>query len=351
MNILKNINKYRRRLTQKITRNLGSSSLSNRYDPENLPEINKILVCRPNHRLGNLILITPIIQEIRATFPNAKIDLFVKGGLAPIVFQNYTNIDTFIELPKKPFKQLFKYIRTWFLIRKKKYDLAFNVTSTSSSGRLATKFSKSTFKIFGDENDDLASENIAFQHIAKHPVYNFRECIKFLGYDRNENKTPSLDLKLDEQEIQDAKKTLYDLVSNQKETICIFTFATGNKCYSESWWASLYESLKSKYKNYNIVEVLPVENISQIGFKAPSFYSKDIREICAFIANTKIFIGADSGIMHLASASLTPTIGLFIVDKSIKKYHPYSNGSMAFNTNEKPISDCFRALNEILLNT
>jgi ADP-heptose:LPS heptosyltransferase len=37
------------------------------------------------------------------------------------------------------------------------------------------------------------------------------------------------------------------------------------------------------------------------------FYSKDIREIGAVIANTEIFIGADSGIMHLASASLTPT--------------------------------------------
>ncbi len=347
MNVSKYINKYRRRLTQKITKNLGSTSTRNSYDPDNLPEINKILVCRPNHRLGNLILITPIIQEIRATFPKAKIDLFVKGGLAPIVFQNYTNIDTFIKLPKKPFKQLFKYIRTWFLIRKKNYDLVFNVTSTSSSGRLATKFSRSTFKIFGDENDDLLSNENDFQHIAKNPVYNFRECIKILGFDRIENEIPSLDLKLNIQEIQDAKNILYDLVSNQKETICIFTFATGNKCYSESWWTSLYESLKSEYKNYNIVEVLPVENISQIGFKAPSFYSKDIREICAFIANTKVFIGADSGIMHLASASLTPTVGLFSVTDQ-NKYHPYNNHSLAFNTNNKPIVECFKVLNKML---
>ncbi len=350
MNVLKYINKYRRRLTQRITKKLGSSSLSKRYNPDNLPEINKILVCRPNHRLGNLILITPIIQEIRTTFPNAKIDLFVKGGLAPIVFQNYTNIDTFIELPKKPFKQLFKYIRTWFLIRNKHYDMVLNVTSTSSSGRLATKFSKSTFKIFGDEINDLGCKNTAYQHIAKNPVYNFRKCIKILGYDRNENEIPSLDLKLNKQEIQDGQKTLYDLVSNQKETICFFTYATGKKCYSESWWASFYENLKKEYKNYNIVEVLPVENISQIGFKAPSFYSKDIREICAFIANTKVFIGADSGIMHLASSSLTPTFGLFSVTDQ-NKYHPYNNHSIAFNSKEKPISDCFPVLNEILLNT
>ena len=215
MDVLKHINKYRRRLTQQITKNLGSSSFTNKNKPDHLPEINKVLVCRPNHRLGNLLLITPIIQEIITTFPNAKIDLFVKGGLAPIVFQNYSNIDAFIELPKKPFKNLFKYIKTWFLLKNKHYDIVLNVTSTSSSGRIATKFAKSTFKIFGDENDDSQSNNLAYQHIAKNPVYNFRECINIIGYDKNENKIPSLDLKLSKKEIEEGQKTLYDLVSNQ----------------------------------------------------------------------------------------------------------------------------------------
>jgi predicted Rossmann-fold nucleotide-binding protein len=57
--------------------------------------------------------------------------------------------------------------------------------------------------------------------------------------------------------------------------------------------------------------VLPVENVSQIGFKAPTFYSKDVREIGALMANTEVFIGGDSGIMHLASASKVSTVGLF----------------------------------------
>jgi hypothetical protein len=65
----------------------------------------------------------------------------------------------------------------------------------------------------------------------------------------------------------------------------------------------LYDRLKAEYSNYNIIEVLPVENVSQIGFKAPTFYSKDVREIGALMANTEVFIGGDSGIMHLASAS------------------------------------------------
>ena len=41
----------------------------------------------------------------------------------------------------------------------------------------------------------------------------------------------------------------------------------------------IYNTLCKEFKSYNIIEVLPVENISQIDFKAPSFYSKDVREI------------------------------------------------------------------------
>jgi hypothetical protein len=69
--------------------------------------------------------------------------------------------------------------------------------------------------------------------------------------------------------------------------------------------------IKSRVSNYNIIEVLPVENVSQMGFKAPTFYSKDVREIGALMANTEVFIGGDSGIMHLASASKVSTVGLF----------------------------------------
>ena len=57
--------------------------------------------------------------------------------------------------------------------------------------------------------------------------------------------------------------------------------------------------------------MLSIENISMIQFRAPTFYSKDIRQIGSLIANTEVFIGADSGIMHLASSSQTPTVGLF----------------------------------------
>jgi len=111
------------------------------------------------------------------------------------------------------------------------------------------------------------------------------------------------------------------------------------KCYSEEWWNDLYSKMVCRFgEEYNIVEVLPVENISQIAFKAPAYYSKDIREIGAVIANTSVFVGADSGIMHLASASGTPTLGLFSATKT-NQYEPYNMGSLAIDTNKMNAND------------
>lgn len=158
-----------------------------------------------------------------------------------------------------------------------------------------------------------------------------------------------MDLKLSPLEISEGKKTVKELVKNDKKTISIFTYATDDKCYSKAWWDEFYEKLKLAFADdYNIIEVLPVENISQIEFKAPTFYSKDIREIGAVIANTVIFIGADSGIMHLASASLTPTVGLFSRENQ-KTYEPYNNNSVAINTTTSTMDEWLKIINNILI--
>lgn len=347
MNILKNINAVRRSLMQGVTKKISGSSLN-----ENLPMIDKdtimtVLISRPNHRLGNQLLVSPLVQEVTDTFPNCKIDLFVKGNIAAIIFENYGNIDSIIKLPKKHFNDLLPYTKGWLALKKKQYDLVINVDKNSSSGRLSTKFAKSDYKYFGDEEIDFESKYSDYKHIAKYPVYGLRSYLSKLGISNKENPVPSLDIKLSSLEISAAKLELEKLIDKDEKTICLFTFATGDKCYSETWWNAFYERLKKEYNNYNIIELLPVENVSQIGFKAPSFYSKDIRQIASFVANTDIFIGADSGMMHLASASKTPTLGLFSVTV-MDKYEPYGNHSVAVDTNKTSTDDMIKAIDDIL---
>lgn len=336
MRVHHKINHVRRQLMQGLTKNVGKKSKIKKFESDQLPEFKKILISRPNGRLGNLLLITPLLQDVIETFPESKIDILVKGGLAPILFENYKNVDKIIQLPKKPFKSLLKYIASWISLRRKKYDLVINVSKNSSSGRLSTKLSNANFKYFGDAIDEIKNEDQ--MHIAKYPVYNLRLFLNKLGFPENKNPIPSLDLRLTVEEIALGKKALQEIVQNERKTICIFTYATGDKCYSEEWWQNFYTALKEKYAEYNIIEVLPIENISRINFKAPTFYSKDVREIGALIANSDLFIGADSGIMHLASAVHTPTVGLFSITNP-EIYEPYDNKSIAIKTGNCSMND------------
>ncbi|GGE97444.1 glycosyltransferase family 9 protein [Flavobacterium limi] len=349
MGILSKVNILRRTLMRSLTKNIGKVNTDPGITLVNRSEIKRILICRPNARLGNLLLITPFIQELEETFPNCKIDLFVKGFLAPVIFQNYDSVDRIIKLPKKPFSNLLKYFAVWISLKKYKYDIAINVDQGSSSGRLATKFSNSKFKFFGDLPFSANLYYGDYAHIAKYPIYHFRDYATRLGFERREQNIAPLNLKLTTAEIAQGKQALHNLVNNYKKTICIFTYATGAKCLSKSWWDDFYTNLKSEYENYNIVEILPVENVSQIDFKAPAFYSKDIREIGSVIANADLFIGADSGIMHLSSAVHTPTVGLFSVS-NLKKYEPYDNNSIGIDVNSLSQQDYFKTFNTILSN-
>ncbi|WP_310559929.1 glycosyltransferase family 9 protein [Flavobacterium sp.] len=332
-----------------ITANVGKSTQKQQLNSIDPNQIKKVLISRPNHRLGNLLLITPLVQEVTQTFPNCKIDLFVKGNLAPIVFENYENIGQIIKLPKKHFKELSSYLKAWILIKKNHYDLAINVDKDSSSGRLSIQLANATYKFFGEVDQDAHSKYDDYNHIAKYPVYNLRSYLAQLGIPNEERPVPPLVLQLSDAEKTTGKEILDQLVSSEKKTICLFTFATGQKCYSKEWWVKFYERLKIEFEEYHLLEVLPIENVSQIGFQAPTFYSKDIREIAAFFSNTAVFIGADSGMMHLASAAQIPTIGLFSVT-SIEKYKPYNANSYAIQTNESHLEDWIKIIHSALKN-
>lgn len=330
-----------------LTKRIGRSYREPEPGEFNVRDIKKVLIIRPNHRLGNQLLLTPLVQEVSALFPEAEIDLFVKGGVAFPVFQNYEAVKKIIPLPRKPFNNLFKYFKCWFSIKQKKYDLVINADKNSSSGRLLTQLAKSKIKIFGEIHPSIENDYSDHKHISKYPIYNLRYHLKNWGFEIDRTEVPVLDIKLSSEEISKGKNILKDLVNNDKPIICIYTNATGDKCYPEEWWERFYSRLLKEYPGYNIIEMLPIENTSQINFKAPHFYSQDIREMAGIIKNTAVFIAADNGVMHLASAALNPTVGFFsVTDEEI--YGPYGNGSFAINTNDTGIDDWIAQIDPIL---
>src|SRR5690606_7832773 len=202
--------------------------------------VKRILVTRPNHRLGNLLLITPLLQEIEATFPLAKVDLFVKGSLAPQLFSQYPCIDKIITLPSRPFIYLPQYLLGWLRLLMRRYDLVINAAYHSSSGRLSTLLARARFKTYGDVQEEIKVLCTDYRHNAKHPVYSLRAYLgSATGVSRISSPAPLLDLRLTKTELERGRRLLRTVAPVTRPVISLFTYATGEKCLSREWWKEL----------------------------------------------------------------------------------------------------------------
>jgi len=344
----KQLKSVRRKLMRELTRSVGHSSSSPRLTPADLTGIKRVLICRPNHRLGNQLLITPLLQEVSAVFPQATIDILVKGNVMPLIIQNYPRIGRIIRLPKRPLKHLGQYLSGWLALRETPYDLAINAVDNSSSGRLTTRFARSRYKLFGDENPQLESRYKDYRHMAKSTLYQLRDWLGKAGMDRTQIPIPFMDIKLSPAELTLGKEKLDQLIQHKEQkTICLYTFATGEKCYSSDWWHDFHRQLKTNFPDFNLLEILPADPVSNIDFCEPSLYSLDIREMAAVMANTSLLITADCGIMHLASAAHTPIVAFFSVT-DIVMYGPYNPPSVSLDTNSVTVNEILDEIRKIV---
>jgi ADP-heptose:LPS heptosyltransferase len=305
--------------------------------------VKRILIARPNHRLGNMLLVTPLLQELQLDFPNAKIDVFAKGKLVDILFENYDNFNTSIQLSRKPAKDILGYLNAWIRVLTTKYDLVINVDAGSKSGGIASKYSRSRYRVIGQKERLSIQKFSDHVHLAKYPVYAY-----WSAFGIEKRSIAPLRLKLSEKEKSNGFKIYQALQDQGKPIIFLFTYATNNKIYDSSWWRPFYEALDKDFgSTHTIVEVLPVENISQFNHELKHYYSKDVREIAAVLANAALFIGADSGMMHLAVASGVDTLGLFKVTKP-EKYEPYGGKSGYIDTNKSTFSEMMAQVATVL---
>ena len=119
-------------------------------------------------------------------------------------------------------------------------------------------------------------------------------------------------------------------------TVAIFPNATGAKCYSESWWNQFVDTFQSLCPQVHLVDLLAAHGRSQLGSRPTPFYSQNLRRLAAMIACMDGFISADCGVMHLAAASGTPTLGLFSATDPAK-YAPCGGANAGLDTRGKHV--------------
>ena len=304
--------------------------------------IHSIFVIRINYRIGNMLMVTPLIQALEKTLPDARIDMLIGAAYTRCFFEGFSQVDTIYDFPRQLLKHPFSVFAYIKRIRAKKYDLLINLNSGSSSDRIATLLSRAGIKLGYCVNNSWLPINYcveldpAVQHEALKPLL----LMKAFGATQTYAKTLSISLSKNEK--QQANKVLTGLLTNRHinstgKIIGLFRNARYEKKIDDDWWLKLVNRLSEQQPYLIFIDILSPDVTEPLMENIVVFAEKDLRKLGAFMSQLDAFICADTGPMHLACASGVTTIALF-KESSPLLYGPLGKNDLSVVMKDKTVA-------------
>ena len=269
-----------------------------------------------NNRLGDAILSTSILNYYSGS--NIKITV-VCSPLTENIYKNFTNIKDIIAVNKQ--KRGKHWLKVYSLLDRVYWDLVIDLRNTIIS-RLIRK--KKILRI-GKANPNAHR----VESLCK--LINVKKVIA--------PRIPNSNI---------AKKKALKIISDKKLFLPILAIAPVTNWQRKNWpienFISLINNLIKKSKNKDSFKSIIIlgsekekdqcdyllDKINNINIKNLCGYC-DISTVYALLKYCKLFVGNDSGLMHLSAAANTNTLGLFGPSKEIN-YRPWGKKSYFLRT-------------------
>ena len=270
----------------------------------------KILIICSN-LIGDTILSSGVFNYLAEKYPRAKFT-FVIGPTAEPLLENFSRVERMITIKKR------KYNFHWIEILRQCFNLKWDIVVDFRSSLLSVFLTKSKTYIF-KKNENL---------------HHVKQLNKSFGFDCS-----NLYIHTSLNEENEVEK----IIDKQNKYFVIFP--GGNWC-PKIWPVEKYNTLLKKIssKNPNIKYIFVGSNIEK-----DLYYNKLVNGIdnelivdlfgatltltAAYMKKSNLFIGNDSGLMHLATASNLPTIALFGPTNDIV-YGPWGEKNLVIRTKE-----------------
>lgn len=329
-------------LRRRVARGLMRLMLGKPAEPSTQPlsrhGIFRILVCHVSHTLGNALLLTPLIQELEATYPGAQIDILTRSQVGHALYGHYDRVSQVFQLPAHGFGHPRQWMRSLRGMRRAHYDLAIDVDPQSQTGRLLLLKAHAmwTLGFAGPKKSGSVTHAVAIpdhlQSKGQRPVYLLREA---LGTPATSDY-PVPDIRLGDDELAQGRRVLDRVLASapaaaaQRKVVGVFANATGPKLLASDWWNPLLATLEQLRPDLHLVEIVPMSGRSMLDSRYPSYFSTDLRQLGSVLANLDACVSLDCGIMHLACASRVPTLGIFTTTRA-DEWGPYGPGNHAIH--------------------
>jgi len=339
------INDWRRRMARGLMRLMFGAPVQLSNEPLPKTGIYRIVICHISHTLGNALLLTPLIQELEATWPGAEIDIVTRSQVGQELYGHYSSVNRVFQLPSHGVGHPRLWLRGIRGMRKTHYDLAIDPDPQSQTGRLLLLMAHATYKLgfTGRKKSGNVTHAAAIPEAVpskgQRPVFLLRSA---LGDSVDSTSYPVPDIRLDPAESAQGWHTLTRVLaasptaaSSHRKTIGIFANATGPKLLGQDWWTPLLQALEANCPDYQLVEIIPMFGRSMLGSRYPAYYSSDLRKLGGVLAALDAYISLDCGIMHLACAAQAPTLGIFTTTNAAE-WGPYGPGNHAVHAYDLP---------------
>ena len=289
------------------------------HDPIPTESIHRILVIRLNYRIGNILFTTPLLRALEQRFPQATIDVLMGAKYPSPLIAGLPTVENVFDFPRKLLKNplhAYRYIRQ---LRSTHYDLILNPNSGSASDRGATWLARGTYKL----GFETATNWSPLTHAIEAPDGETHEALKALklmqAFGNHSNDFPQrMDIALSAQERFNANVELKKRLALQGVTledggimIGIFRDARFEKKIETLWWSAWYQAMKTLHPHALFVDVLSPDVTDTLSTEVCTLSEPNLRQLGGLLSQMDLFVCGDTGPMHLATASMVPTVALF----------------------------------------
>lgn len=276
----------------------------------------RILIVRLT-ALGDVIHGLPVATALRNHFPNANISWAVEGRGADLV-EGHPDLDSIVRLPRHWSRSLGSIRAVRRQLRKQSFDVAIDLQCLTKSALVAwLSGAKRRLGVAGTDGRELSKwlNNELTEVQASHVVEHYLQILKPLGIE-----SPAVEFKVPERpaDAEFAEQTLSQL-NLASSGFAILNPGAGWP--SKLWPAERYGELAKRLLQSHGIKTLAVwggtderplaQSIADgSGGTAVVAPPTTMTQLAAITRRANLFVGSDTGPMHLSVAVGTPTISL-----------------------------------------
>jgi lipopolysaccharide heptosyltransferase II len=281
-------------------------------------EVRRVLVVRLRS-IGDTVLATPSLHALRRFLPSARIDVLLEDWVAPVL-DGFTEVDNVIRIERGA--STLARARTARELRAARYDVAFNLHG-GTTATLLTRGSGARHRVgYGDyqygrlHNHTAPSPVELWGRTSVHSVEQQLALLGWTGVPVSDGPPTRLAVTQTAAASIEAKLRAARLDLTAPFALIHPAAAFATKQWASGNFARVVEYLCERHINsVAIAGPNEAEVINQLSRETSArlyaFTDLSLPEVTALASRSKVFIGNDSGIAHIAAAVRTPSVVIF----------------------------------------